>query len=382
MYPDKLGVYRVGDLKFYSKFEAIQMHQKTGIHPHWDFNEAAFSTWDWTTEPTESLLELYRQRAQQLRDQYDYLILNYSGGADSTAVLDAFVDNDIKLDEIAHHSNYSKTNSKEDYMNAELFKVAFPKVEEVKQRFPWIKQRIIDIPELILDYFKGSESPDAWRYELNSIFNPHSVARERIALKIKDWADIINSGKKLAIITGTDKPRIIHHPDGRFSFRFLDLTDASATVSSMAGQQPYTDEFFFWTPDMPQISIKQAHVVKRFLTDKTSMSSPFMSDKRSDLAFIRENGKTTWLSNHGLHSLIYPTWNIANFTVGKPRSVVFSPRDYWIHNLEDSHYLRIRWDYGFKSWWQNLPDYWKNDVNDPSKGIKLCWSKDYYLSKE
>ena len=74
-YQDKLGVYRVGDLKFYSKLEAIEMHTKTGIHPHWDFNEAVFSSYDWTVEPKEDLLELYKQRAEQLRNQYDYIIL-------------------------------------------------------------------------------------------------------------------------------------------------------------------------------------------------------------------------------------------------------------------------------------------------------------------
>jgi hypothetical protein len=37
-------VYRLGDLKFYSKLEAIEMHAKTGVHLHWDFNEAAFLT--------------------------------------------------------------------------------------------------------------------------------------------------------------------------------------------------------------------------------------------------------------------------------------------------------------------------------------------------
>ena len=75
---DKLGVYRVGDLKFYSKLEAIEMHTKTGIHPHWDFNEAVFSCYDWTKEPLLSLQELYKIRALQLRKDYDYIILNYS----------------------------------------------------------------------------------------------------------------------------------------------------------------------------------------------------------------------------------------------------------------------------------------------------------------
>ena len=90
-YPDRLGCYRVGDLKFYSKLEAIEMHTRTGIHPHWDFNEAVFSSYDWTVEPEENILELYRQRAQQLRDKYDYIILIYSGGADSETILQSFI---------------------------------------------------------------------------------------------------------------------------------------------------------------------------------------------------------------------------------------------------------------------------------------------------
>ena len=52
---DQFGVYRVGDLSFYSKIEAIEMHTRTGIHPHWDFNESVFSLYDWTKEPSESL---------------------------------------------------------------------------------------------------------------------------------------------------------------------------------------------------------------------------------------------------------------------------------------------------------------------------------------
>jgi hypothetical protein len=85
-YPDKLGCYRVGDLKFYSKLQAIEYMQKTGVHLHWDFNEAVFSSYDWTMEPQETILELYRQRAQQLRDRYDYIALFWSGGADSETV--------------------------------------------------------------------------------------------------------------------------------------------------------------------------------------------------------------------------------------------------------------------------------------------------------
>ena len=63
-YPDPLGVYRISNLKFYSKLEAIEFSTRTGQPIHWDFNEAVFSSYDWTKEPSQSLSELYRQRAQ------------------------------------------------------------------------------------------------------------------------------------------------------------------------------------------------------------------------------------------------------------------------------------------------------------------------------
>ena len=54
----KLGYYRVGDFKTHSKLEAIQLHQQTGIHPEWDFNQLAFSSVNWKVEPYEDILEL------------------------------------------------------------------------------------------------------------------------------------------------------------------------------------------------------------------------------------------------------------------------------------------------------------------------------------
>ena len=64
------------------------------------FNETVFKLIDWTVEPSQSLKELYVERCQQLRDKYDYLILSYSGGADSHEILYTFLENNIFIDEI------------------------------------------------------------------------------------------------------------------------------------------------------------------------------------------------------------------------------------------------------------------------------------------
>ena len=64
------------------------------------FHDELFSKINWTQEPIDTLENLYIARAKQLREQYDYLILQFSGGSDSSQVLQTFLRNNIFLDEI------------------------------------------------------------------------------------------------------------------------------------------------------------------------------------------------------------------------------------------------------------------------------------------
>ena len=374
-YLDPLGCYRVGDLKFYSKLEAIEMHTKTGHHPHWDFNEAVFSSYDWTVEPKENILELYRQRAQQLRDQYDYIILTYSGGADSTTVLESFLDNDIKLDEIVSYVNHERDS----FLSAEIYQVAVPNIECLKEKHPYIKFRTINLLDLEMSHFSINDTKFDWIYEMNFCINPNNASRVDFGLKIKEWADLIHAGKKVCILTALDKPRITQD-NGKFYFKFIDFIDCAATVKSMAGQQPWTDELFYWTPDFPKILIKQGHLIKNYLKGDV-IKLPHVSLQKSDLAYREVNGKKYWLSNHGVHSLIYPKWNINTFTVGKANSILFTPRDTWFFNLQNEHTAKKNWFTGLEKLWKTLPDYWKTDPESIYRGIKACWSKNYCLGE-
>lgn len=379
-HPDRLGVYRVGNCKFYSKLQAIEMHEKTGIHPHWDFNEAVFSSYDWKKEPAEDIRELYRQRAQQLRDSYDYVILMFSGGADSTNMLYSFLDNDIKIDEVCCYVNYDATGDKDCFLNTEIFRVALPLLDHCKTEYPWLKQRIIDISQMTIDFFNDNKNKFNWIYEMNVLFNPNNACRESLPLKIKDWADIIDQGRRLCVVYANDKPRIVHHPDGRYSYRFIDVLDNAATVKSMAGQQPYSDELFYWTPDKPEILIKQGHMIMRYLNQPNVKDLPFVNTVRSDLAFRQIDDVKYWLSNHGVHSIIYPEWDVSTYSVGKISSTIFTERDTWFFNLNNTTPIKQNWWIGIEKLWKAIPDYWKNDPTDLSKGFVYCWSLDYFLN--
>jgi len=376
-YPDRFGCYRVGDLKFYSKLEAIEMQAKTNVHLHWDFNEAAFSAYNWAKEPEESILELYKQRAQQLREKYDYIILIYSGGADSETILQSFIYNDIKLDEIASYVNYSATGKKDNFLNEEIFGNAVPRIERLKEKYPWLKHRVIELRDLMLEHFSNEDVKFRWIYYTNTLFDANCPAREELALKIKDWADLIHQGKKVCVLWGYDKPRLINEND-RYSMRFIDIIDSGPTVKSFAGELPYDDELFYWTPEMPEISIKQGHIIKNYLDNNWS-TSPFISTERTDLAYKKVNGVRHWLNKDGLHALIYPNYELA-LTAAKPQNTVVTERDIWFYSMEQSNSALQTWKMGVYKLWQMLPEYWKNNPSDYKKGLKLCWSKDYFLS--
>lgn len=199
--PDNFGYYQVGDLKFYSKLEAVELHAKTNIHPHWNFNDAAYHSMDWTKEPIETLRELYQQRAQQLRDEYDYIVLWYSGGADSDNILHSFVDNDIKLDEVASYMNYALDPSKESMTNGEIFFVAAPKIENLKNKYPDIVHRIIDLGHATVKGFDTNNQFD-WIYHANTIVTPGTIAKQDLVRSVPEWQKMFDQGKKVAFVYG------------------------------------------------------------------------------------------------------------------------------------------------------------------------------------
>ena len=65
----KLGYYTVGQTRHYIKPQALIAATKNNQFPEWNFNRNVFDVYSWHQEPEISLKELYRIRAQQLRDR-------------------------------------------------------------------------------------------------------------------------------------------------------------------------------------------------------------------------------------------------------------------------------------------------------------------------
>jgi hypothetical protein len=161
--------------------------------------------------------------------------------------------------------------------------------------------------------------------------------------------------------------------------KFIDIIDSGPTVKSFKGQLPYSDEPFYWTPDLPNIVIKQGHLIKNYLNNHLTNLPHFSTTDKSDLAYRTVNGRKFWLSKDAVHSIIYPGYQLGTLTAAKPTSIIMSERDTWFYNIENSNKSLQVWRMGIDKLWKTLPDYWKNDPNNMLKGVKHCWSKEYYL---
>jgi hypothetical protein len=374
---DQFGFYRVGDQKFYSKLEAAHEHERSGLPFQWDFNEDVYSSYDWQLEPTETLEELYRQRAQQIRDRYDYLVLWFSGGADSNNVLNSFINNNIKLDEVASYVNYEATHDKTNFLNGEIYHVAQPKIAAARLRQPELKHTVIDLAQQTLDHFTAKETKFDWIYHMNGYLNPNNAAKQDIKLREAHWRDMIAAGKRVGFIHGIDKPRITE-VKGNYYFRFVDMVDTAVSGQVQMLNRPWDfDEMFYWTPDAPKIVIKQSHVIKRYMTHATA-TTPYITTDTNNIVSRTINGVKYFLSVDGISYLIYPGWHPVPYQAKAP-SLFFTPRDEWFFNLPDSDPAKYSWRTGLEHIWRIMPDKWKENPQDIRRGFKKMPSKVYNL---
>ena len=189
---------------------------------------------------------------------------------------------------------------------------------------------------------------------------------------------MFEQGKKVGFIFGAEKPRISQTSSGNYVFKFLDVLDTMVSAGAQIRNDPWDNpEFFYWTPDCPKIVIKQAHILKKYLK-YADTTSHWMTKIKVDLASKQINGKTWCISMDGVHSLIYPNWQPVLYQF-KPKSPLFSPRDNWFMKMNDSEDSWQIWRNGLEKRWQAVDDYWKNDVDDMSKGYVSSWSREYNL---
>lgn len=300
-----VGYYNVGDRVYKDKIAAFMYGTQSGHQPQWNFNNEAFNKFNWLVEPTETIDELYRIRAQEIRDTYDYVALSYSGGADSHQVLMAFLQNNIRLDEIivtwpikrserlgADPNDLSCNNFISEWELA------------LKPRLKWLSHHYPQIKINITDWTEDLERvplPDEMLMNRGNMLSMYAFLRYN---RMSDVGRI--HGMDGVILYGMDKPRICIH-DGYYNITFIDVI--AQTCFAYIDDRISVNELFFWNPKSCKIMAKQAHTIVKFAEMTPAFKSMLHWPHK---AYNRQTYEAT------VKPLIYPSTDTTQFQTNKP----------------------------------------------------------------
>jgi len=390
---DQYGYYQMGDFKTYSVYELMDQYHKDPQPYQWIYNDDFFSQYDWTQEPTESLDELYKQRALELREQYDYLVLFYSGGYDSANMLHAFLDNGIKIDEICRiDSKYDTTSHR--YLEGKW--KTWKQLDELEKRYPKIKIRRFDNGDLVLnwpkiikdtnEYLKSTRDPVYYWGPRSSV---HRLTNDVMYEYIDDWKKLLKDKKTIGTVWAVDYVQpVFDTVTKNFVHQYSDMNVcAELSPIRQMTNKPDRDvfEFFYWSPTDAgaKIMIKQGHIAKKHY-NKLTGGYMLSAIKNKDLTMLERHYPNQLdirflvYKDEEFKKLIYP--NI--FTKGeefyKPRNIdLWGNVDQWYYNSELPN---------SQEHWKNIclfieKDHWKLFFkrNTFANGHKKIKSKKYII---
>jgi hypothetical protein len=358
------GHYIVNGNIVYNKLQAMLDASKNNTDVHWVFFDEIFDTATRSFNKHDfSLKELYRARAQQLRDTNDYLILNYSGGSDSHNILMTFLEYEIKLDHIFVQwperlmdkgiytpNNIDRTNAN---FHSEWDLVLKKDLEWLGKTHPEIKIEIADWTTTVKEQFYKDD------IFVKDVSNLPSIARAQKQNTFSPTEGTLSlRGKKVASIFGVDKPLVVKKGEQWFYY-FAD----TACMAQPNPDNPYGVEYFYWTPNFPDIAVAQAHAMKRYFEINTTKS--YLVQAPSERAKLDPSYATMSYEKHYLDFgqvneisklVCYPYWDFNRFQADKPFAVLDGFKmgtrawDNILTEVPEFDRVQQAWEYHWKSY--------------------------------
>lgn len=371
----KLGYYKVAQEIFYSKPQAYARAHQLGTSAIWHFNEPEFVRHDWTQPPDTDLREIYRLRAQQLRQKYDYIRLDLSGGSDSATVLYSFVLNNIHLDEVVFR--YPKTGEKgvcgdpNDYRPentlSEYQFSARPMLNWIATHYPKIKITEFDYSESMLENTLQDES---WIFSTRDWFQPGHSAKHNI-FAAEGHRQQADSGKSICVLHGVDKPKVVTINNNWYTY-FVDVF-ANQPSPLIEDYTNITHELFFWTPDMTELLIKQSHMIKDWF------DLPEHAGLQHLVRYPVQNPNNRTAYENIVKSIIYPDFDPLTWQTTKATNSFYNEMDHWFYTNYKNTRMHQVWMAGL----EYLQDQVGTDqmMHKNNRPVGLRWNKSlfYYL---
>ena len=227
-YDEKGNIYN-------NHIDAIKSGQKCLLY----YEDAFYDNVTWKIEPSLSLKELYKLRAQEIRDTYEYVILFLSGGVDSRNVFESFYLNKIHIDEIVcvgafsqdRHRGSKENNNDEIYVNTN------PLLDSVF--LPNTKITYFDYTKLYTQPYEFElikKFGDNWAYQLAYFKSFHKFFWYEIEKHLH-----IDGSKKTCYILGVAKTALGMDKNGKYViFNESDVTSFYAQTQNL-----FRENFYF-----------------------------------------------------------------------------------------------------------------------------------------
>lgn len=393
-----IGHWQVGKEIFYHKPTALITAGKLKKSVSYHFYDQIYDNFDRSLLGKKTLDELYVERARQLREKYDYLILYYSGGSDSRNILQTFLKNNIKLDCVFVRSWEQASNSKIYPITHNTNSVNFmcewdltikPDLEWLGKNHPEIKIETYDWTKDIFSVgIKDSLFEQQQHYiHLSSLFRipTHSTMEKTMRER----------GRSVASIFGIDHPLVSCDHYGNVYFVFNDVSPTCfwASLENQEGQ-----EYFYWTPDMPSIVFEQAYQIISFLNkypqyinlfresstklDLLSKKIQTASDYKSRI-LLRSimNSQIFDQKNRLTKKIIYSSYDASIFQAEKPlrleQGFIGNSKDFYLETHTELSKVKMQWLYHYQTWIKDIPRIFQ----DPPGFIKPITTKKFLVGK-
>jgi len=280
---DDYAWYEVGGQRYYNKEQAIYAHLTHRLPIHWNVTDSDYDLYKWDVEPAQSLEELYAQRAQDIRNRYDYLVLHFSGGDDSANILETFIKNNIHLDEILVRGSFSAINAKAGVTSAndqygECLVQGVPLAQWVKDNhMPHVKITLVDTVEIINNFY--AKNPN-WVDNHPWAHTPSAILKVNLDLLSPHFGELHERGRKVAHIIGVEKPTIYRNKN-YFYTKFADKAfQEYLCFPDNINFRPQYVELFYWGKHAISLQIKQLHVLKNYIKQHNLHDHDFDPSRR------------------------------------------------------------------------------------------------------
>ena len=323
----KNGYYQVGSKNYVYKINALEEATKTNQPVRWEFNNQIYKGHDWKKPLGIGLDTLYGMRARQLRDQYNYLVLAFSGGGDSYNVLRSFLDNNIHLDEII--CDWPLAQTERQLITAHADPTNYISEWDLAIK-PLLKQLAYTHPNIKITVTDSLQHLSMEDYEdtctVTQIHNYVSIKRYRHITS--HMRTLQEQHGQAAIILGIEKPGIYIKHNVACAY----FNDTHCWYKSSIKDFQLNVEYFYWSPAMPEIVSEQSHVLYNYLKqNKAALDLFSINETPGDPV---QNRLLTKSIRNLCRSLLYPKWNSSIFQADKGNSLIYNEQYNWFFSQE------------------------------------------------